>query len=103
MDARTRRAGGARRMTAEPLLVTFVASERGTWSIVSSEPVIGPGLPPARGLSVVEGNAPVEGAADVAWSLSGVVSHERYVTREERRQLEGASKVSGGPVRRPPS
>jgi chlorite dismutase len=82
-------------MTPEPLLVTFVAAERGTWTIVSSEPVTGPGLPSAAGLSVVEGRTPVEAAAGVAWSLSGVVSNERYVTREERRRLEGSQQGLG--------
>ena len=84
-------------MTSEPLLVTFVASERGVWSIVSNQPVIGPGLPPAGGLTVVEQRAPVDAAADVAWSLSGVVSNERYVNRDERAQLEARQQGLGRP------
>ena len=84
-------------MTSEPLLVTRVASARGAWSIVSIRSVIGPGLPPAGGLTVFEGQAPVDAAADVAWSLRGVVSNERYVTRAERAQLEARQQGLGRP------
>jgi chlorite dismutase len=84
-------------MAPEPLVVRFVASDDGPWLIVSSRPVIGPGLPPAAALTVVEGRDSVLPATSGAWSLTGVVSNERYVTRDERAALEARQQPLGRP------
>ena len=84
-------------MTPQPLLVRFLASDHGRWSIVSSQPVVGQRLPPATALTVFEGRAAVEPAPGGVWSLSGVVSNERYVNRAERMTLDARQQPLGRP------
>lgn len=77
-------------------MVTFVGGDAGRWRVVRMETVVGLPLEPVARLEVVEGNptAPPTGAR---WLLRGVVSHERYVTREEKDQLALASPALGRP------
>jgi chlorite dismutase len=82
-------------MTPAPLFVRFVASDDGPWSVVSNRTVTGPGLPDAAAVTVIEGRDSVPDATDAAWSLSGVVSNERYVTRAERAALEARQQPLG--------
>lgn len=68
--------------------MTFVGGDIGPWEVDRIQVVRGNGLPPARRLSVEQGLVQQRGAA---WSLRGVASHARYVTRAERGPLDHAS------------
>lgn len=80
-------------------LFSFVGSSGGVWKIVSTNVLIGEGLPSADFLSVVSGNVtePLKG-----WVLKGVTSNERYVNQVEKKELvsrqEGLGR--GGDLRR---
>lgn len=65
-------------------LFSFVGSSGGVWKIVSTNVLIGEGLPSADFLSVVSGNVtePLKG-----WVLKGVTSNERYVNQVEKKEL----------------
>lgn len=63
---------------------TFIAGDTGEWRIERIEAALGEGLAPAAGLTVR--NA-ICTPADCAWSLAGMVSNERYVTRPEKTAL----------------
>lgn len=63
---------------------TFAAGDHGDWRIERIEAVLGERLAPAPRLAVR--NA-IDTPADCAWSLSGMVSNERYVTRPEKSAL----------------
>jgi hypothetical protein len=67
--------------------VTFRGAETGAWIVESIRAVSGASLPAAGALTRVE--AANFGAPDpsAAWSLRGVVSHERYLQRAERERL----------------
>jgi chlorite dismutase len=71
---------------ATPRGFSFVGGEVGDWRILGCDVVIGEPLPTASRLDIVEAliEKPPAGAA---WSLRGVTSNERYVTRNERAQL----------------
>ncbi len=66
-----------------PRLYSFCAAESGPWKIRRIQPVIGETLPPAPALDIISGEA----TAPHHWSLRGVTSNERYVTRPEKTQL----------------
>lgn len=63
---------------------TFAAGEHGEWRITRIEAPLGESLAPAARLAVR--NA-LGTPADCAWSLTGMVSNERYVTRPEKTAL----------------
>lgn len=63
---------------------TFAAGEHGEWRIERIDTVSGEGLAPAARLAVSNTLAK---AADGAWSLCGMLSNERYVTRPEKSAL----------------
>lgn len=73
-------------------LFAFVGGAGGPWSIVRNVAVRGEGLPAAARLDVVTGGAPEPAGA---WTLRGVVSNERYVTRGEKTALVGAQEAIG--------
>lgn len=66
-------------------LFTFVGGNAGTWEVTSMRTVAGDGLDAVERLRVVAGEVPAEQGS--GWSLRGVTSHERYVTRAERDKL----------------
>lgn len=66
-------------------LFSFVAGDMGDWRIESMEMICGDGLPPARSLSMVRGDADAD--EGTAWVLRGVTSNLRYTTDVERRSL----------------
>jgi chlorite dismutase len=76
-------------------LFTFVGGNTGAWAITRNTTVRGDDLPAAPRLAVVAG-APPRGEADL-WSLRGVVSNERYVTRIEKTTLLGVQEAIGRP------
>jgi chlorite dismutase len=78
-----------------PLSVAFVGSDSGTWTIERMDAVAGEPLPPARGLTVLEGPAARRLPEEAVWALRGVTSNERYVTREEHDALEALQQGLG--------
>lgn len=65
-----------------PLFVSFVGGSSGLWRIDRADAVIGEGLPRAERLDVRE-SAALPSAADGVWTLRGVTSNARYITRAE--------------------
>ena len=78
-----------------PLHVAFVAGTSGAWAISDIVCVTGETLPRAKALAVYEGSSAAHRADDATWVLRGVVSNERYVTRQERDALESRQQPLG--------
>jgi hypothetical protein len=70
-----------------PLLVTFAGGEIGSWAVERLETVAGAPLEPASRLEVIEGEAARRLDWRPAWTLRGVTSNERYVSRIEHEAL----------------
>src|SRR5437588_9688314 len=97
-------------MSGVPLSITFVGGGTGPWRVDRMRAVRGEGLPSAERLSVLEGrDAPVPPGS--VWTLRGVTSNERYVTRTEHDALAdrqpalgrpGATRAALIPVRKSP-
>ena len=83
-------------MEHNPRLFTFVGGNAGPWEVVSQRAVAGDGLEAVERLRIVAGQAPEENAG--GWSLRGVTSHDRYVTREEKARLVAAQPDLGRPA-----
>jgi chlorite dismutase len=82
-----------------PLLVAFVGGPTGRWAVERVETVAGTALPPAPGLTVLEGAAAAAGGPPGAtWILRGVTSNERYVTRDEHEALSARQEPLGRPT-----
>jgi chlorite dismutase len=77
-----------------PLTVTFTAGTTGARRIERISAVCGEPLAPARRLAVTE--APAAPGTGF-WSLRGVVSHPRYATSAELRQLAAVQAGLGRP------
>jgi hypothetical protein len=82
-------------MDHNPRLFTFVGGNAGTWEVVSQHSITGDGLAAVERLRIVTGQAPEEDAG--GWSLRGVTSHERYVTRDEKARLVASQPELGRP------
>jgi hypothetical protein len=78
-----------------PRLFTFVGGNAGPWEVVSQRSVTGDGLAAVERLRIVTGQVPEEDAG--GWSLRGVTSHERYVTRDEKARLVASQPELGRP------
>jgi hypothetical protein len=76
-------------------LFTFVGGNAGPWEVVSQRTIVGDELPSVDRLRIVPGLAPDETAG--GWSLRGVTSHERYVTRAEKSRLAAVQPDLGRP------
>jgi hypothetical protein len=74
-------------------LFTFVGGNAGTWEVVTQRAVTGDALAPVERLRIVTGAVPEEQGA--GWSLRGVTSHDRYVTRDEKTRLSAQSPEIG--------
>ena len=82
-------------MTA-PLHVTFAGGSTGEWRVDRVEARRGEGLLAVEYLAVLEGrNASVP--AGSAWTVCGVTSNERYVTRTEHDALAARQAPLGRP------
>ena len=67
-------------------LFSFNGGDNGPWRITNMETIIGEQLPEAKRLAIVStSSSPVDPQAK--WVLRGITSNERYVDREERRQI----------------
>jgi len=71
-------------MTAR--LFSFTAGDTGPWRITSIEAITGEILPTATKLDIHPG-AEAQSSTEASWVLRGIVSNERYVTREERNVI----------------
>ena len=68
-----------------PRLFTFFGGDAGPWQILSTETISGHPIPDAERLVTVSGGEiPPE---NHVWTLRGMVSNERYVTRPEKEDL----------------
>jgi hypothetical protein len=76
-------------------LFTFVGGNAGPWEVVSQRTIVGDDLPFVERLRIVPGLAPDE--QNGGWSLRGVTSHERYVTRAEKSRLAAVQPALGRP------
>jgi hypothetical protein len=78
-------------------LWTFVGGDLGAFRVLNTHAVIGAPLPDVARLNVFSGATPEGAAAVVApgFSLRGVVSNERYVTRPEKTALVAAQAAIG--------
>ena len=72
--------------TAPTRLFHFVASDSGPWQIEDAQCVCGDPLPAAERITVLP-DTPGFQATAAAWSLRGITSNERYVTRTEKSAL----------------
>jgi hypothetical protein len=90
-------------------LFSFTGSSAGRWRVHSQRSHIGPALPPASFVNVVNGQAP---APTGGWVLRGVTSNDRYVERAEKQELlskqQGLGRVEATyaaliPIRKTPS
>lgn len=82
-------AGGPSDQEGVPMnsrLFSFVGGSAGTWKVVSNTAVVGDPLPAVERLNIVAGAVP-ELPDGGKWTLRGVTSNERYVTRAEKDQL----------------
>lgn len=77
-------------------LFTFVGGNAGPWEVVSLRAVAGDGLEAVDRMRVVSGEVPAEQGVS-GWSLRGVTSHDRYVTRAEKAKLAAAQPEIGRP------
>src|SRR5262249_33557678 len=83
--------------TTVPLLTSFVGGDTGSWVVARIDRITGPSLPRVRHVAVIEGaGAPLP--PDPRWVLWGVVSHERYTTREEHKTLARRQEQLGRPT-----
>lgn len=83
------------------MLVTFVGGVSGRWQVIDVVGVRGEALPLVERLAVYEAaeQQPTSpgGGSSSAWSLRGVVSHQRYTTLTEQHELGARSPALGRP------
>lgn len=79
-------------------LWTFEGGSAGEFEIVVARTIIGEGLPSAARLAVHSGQPSTQ--TDPAFSLRGVTSNDRYITREEKTQLVELQRALGRPESR---
>ena len=66
-------------------LVRFAGGNTGIWRVLAIRPVQGDALPQAERVAVCRGDEP--SPLEPQWTLSGVISHIRYVERPEQQEL----------------
>jgi hypothetical protein len=81
----------------DPVLVTFVGGDDGSWSVDRVVPVRGAPVEAARKVAIHEGWGDHK-LSKPLWVLRGVTSHDRYVTAEERKALNALSAPLGRPA-----
>ena len=71
------------------MFTSFSGGNSGAWRVISLAPVIGEALAPVSHLSIDPSDAisQDEVTEDIAWQLTGVASHVRYVERREKTAL----------------
>ena len=76
-------------------LTHFSAGDSGQWKIISVNAVVGDSLALAKNLAVYHPGEAAPKATD--WTLRGVASNTRYVTRDEKTQLQAVQAGLGRP------
>jgi Chlorite dismutase len=87
--------GGARVAAVPPLLVCFAGGQTGGWAVERLEAVVGAPLESVSRLDVIEGDAAALERLGAAWTLCGVTSNERYLTRAEHDALVARQQALG--------
>lgn len=77
-------------------LFSFIGGSTGDWAVVRMATIVGDPLPAASRLAVT-GGSPDSLRAGAAWCLRGITSHERYVTAQEKEQLQAKQEGLGRP------
>ncbi|MDX1951994.1 MAG: chlorite dismutase family protein [Verrucomicrobiota bacterium] len=67
-------------------LFSFAGATSGEWKVLSIKTLIGDPLPSVTHLTIAPPAIPPTGST-VLWTLRGITSNERYVTRSEKEQL----------------
>lgn len=67
-------------------LYSFMGGNAGRWRVTESRAITGAPLPAVRRLDIIAGIGTPDDP-QVAWTLRGITSHERYVVGEERDEL----------------
>ncbi len=80
-----------------PLSVAFLGGANGSWRVERQEGVAGAPLARVARVRVVEGEPALGPVGDAAWTLRGVTSNERYVTRGEQDRLVARQAPLGRP------
>jgi len=80
-----------------PLLVAFAGVDSGPWRVEGIEAVSGDPVASAACLSVLEGATAARAVEGAVWTLRGVTSNERYVTRREHEELVARQEPLGRP------
>lgn len=82
--------------TPAPRLFHFIAGNTGPWTVTGTQAISGATLPAAPRIVV----SPEPSPAAALWSLRGITSHERYVTRAEKTALVAHQEGLGRPQAR---
>jgi chlorite dismutase len=80
----------------DPVLVTFIGGDRGSWAVERVAAVRGAPVETAGRVAILEGRGDHR-PSKASWVLRGVTSHDRYVTAEERASLTALSAPLGRP------
>lgn len=81
---------------SNPRLFTFLGGQQGRWRVRSLTAIQGETLPEVSHLEILAGDlpSPTDGTL---WTLRGVTSNERYVTRPEKEALVAKQAALGRP------
>jgi hypothetical protein len=77
-------------------LFHFADGNVGTWQIVRMDRIVGDSRPGTSRLSMIEGMADTSRPQAVR-CLSGIMSHARYATAQEKTQLQATQEGLGRP------
>jgi hypothetical protein len=74
------------KVTMSTRFFEFVGGDTGIWHVVRTDTLVGESLLEVRRLDVVS-DSKIKPRPDAGWVLRGITSNERYVVREEKREL----------------
>ena len=77
-----------------PRLFTFAGGAFGRWRVTRMAAVVGDPVAPVSHVEIVAGQVPAS-LQGIAWTLRGVTSNVRYITRSEIAQLEAKQQAIG--------
>ena len=77
-------------------LYSFTGGDTGPWRVAGMDVIAGEPLPAARRLEITSSPG-IPSDPQAAWVLRGITSNERYVDREERRQIVATLPGLGNP------
>lgn len=79
-------------MIVNPRLYSFLGGDAGEWKVTGETVIQGDPYPPVTHLSVRAGDVAPSSAT---WTLQGVTSNARYVTRDEKAELVAVEPALG--------